>query len=362
MADQGQRTEQPTQRRVEKAREEGNFAVSRDFVSALQFLAFVVLLTSFSTEFLVGARRLTRYLLARGFQADLSAADLVSLYRGRFLPALVPLLLGGLLLIAITVVVQLATTKFGLSLKKLQPDFDRLNPINKLKGIPRQNVPQFLQSLVLMPLFLVAVFLIVSDNFTAYLRLPLLNVESGLTLVGRSVEELLWKAAGLFFVVGVVDLVRQRRRYRKDLRMTKQEVRDEMKEVEGNPHTKARIRRLQRDLVRRQMMGDVATASAVVVNPTHYAVAIRYEVETMAAPKVVAKGRNYLARRIRERAMEHEVPIVENPPLARALYQAGEVGQDIPVHLYRAVAEILAYIYRIMNGRLPGQHGNRGKG
>jgi flagellar biosynthetic protein FlhB len=102
------------------------------------------------------------------------------------------------------------------------------------------------------------------------------------------------------------------------------------------------------------MMRDVATASAVVVNPTHYAVALRYEIDSMAAPKVVAKGRNFLAQRIRERAAEHQIPIVENPPLARALYKSVEVGQDIPVHLYRAVAEILAYIFRIMHGNLPG--------
>ena len=145
--------------------------------------------------------------------------------------------------------------------------------------------------------------------------------------------------------------------------MTKQEVRDEVKEVEGNPHTKARIRRLQRDLLRRQMMSDVASASAVITNPTHYAVAIRYDMDNAGAPKVVAKGKNYLARRIRERAHEHEIPIVENPPLARALYKAADIGQEIPVHLYRAVAEVLAYIYRIMDGRMPGAAtGLAGKG
>jgi len=201
-----------------------------------------------------------------------------------------------------------------------------------------------------MPLFLYAVYFIVSENAAAFLQLPLLGVESGLRLLGVSIEELFWKAAALFLVLGVIDLIRQRRRYVKDLRMTKQEVRDEFKEVEGNPHTKARIRRLQRDLVRRQMMADVAGATAVVVNPTHFAVAIRYDADSMAVPTVVAKGRDYLAQRIREKAAEHQVPIVENPPLARSLYKSVEIGHEIPAHLYRAVAEILAYIYRIANG------------
>ena len=136
--------------------------------------------------------------------------------------------------------------------------------------------------------------------------------------------------------------------------MSKQEIREEMKDIEGNPQMKARVRRLQRDRARRQMMKEVPKATAVVVNPTHYAVAIRYQMDSMAAPQVVAKGKNYLARRIREKALEYQVPIIENPPLAQALYKSVEVGQEIPPELYRAVAEILAYIFKLMNGRLPG--------
>jgi flagellar biosynthetic protein FlhB len=166
--------------------------------------------------------------------------------------------------------------------------------------------------------------------------------------------ELFWKAAGVFFLFGSVDLFRQMRRYKQDLRMSKQDIREEMKDIEGNPQMKARVRRLQRERMRRQMMKEVANATAVIVNPTHFAVAIRYQMETMAAPRVVAKAKNYLAQRIRQRAVENQVPIIENPPLAQALYKSVEVGQDIPPNLYRAVAEILAYIFKLMNGRLPG--------
>ena len=144
-------------------------------------------------------------------------------------------------------------------------------------------------------------------------------------------------------------MVRQQRRFTKSLKMSKQEIRDENKESEGNPEIKARIRRLQRDAARRNMMKAVPTATAVIVNPTHYAVAIRYELEKMAAPQVVAKGKNYLARRIREIAISNQVPIVENQLLAQALYKSADVGQEIPPHLYRAVAEILAYIFKLMN-------------
>ena len=131
--------------------------------------------------------------------------------------------------------------------------------------------------------------------------------------------------------------------------MTKLEVRDELKETEGNPQIKQRVRRIQRDLARRNMMKEIPNATAVIVNPTHFAVAIRYEMEGMAAPRVLAKGKNYLALRIRQIALEHQVPIIENPPLAQALYKSADVGQEIPPHLYRAVAEVLAYIYKLMH-------------
>ena len=165
--------------------------------------------------------------------------------------------------------------------------------------------------------------------------------------------ELFWKAAGVFLVFGAVDLFRQKRRYKQDLKMSKQEIRDEIKEVEGNPLMKQRIRRLRRDMARRRMMQEVPTATAVIVNPTHYAVALKYSMESMAAPMVVAKGKNYLALRIRQKAIENQVPLIENPPLAQALYKSVDVGQEIPAHFYRAVAEVLAYIFKLMNGRRP---------
>jgi flagellar biosynthetic protein FlhB len=148
---------------------------------------------------------------------------------------------------------------------------------------------------------------------------------------------------------GAIDLFRQKRKLDKQLRMTKQEVRDEMKENEGNPQIKSQIRRLRRQLLRGRMMSEVPKATVVLVNPTHYSVAIRYDPATMASPVVVAKGKNYLAKLIREKAVRHQVPIVENQPLARALYSSANVGQQIPIEFYRAVAEILAYLYRMMN-------------
>jgi flagellar biosynthetic protein FlhB len=196
-----------------------------------------------------------------------------------------------------------------------------------------------------------AVWAVAGGNLTAYAGLARQGLAPALHLVAGSVENFLWKAAFLFLAIGIWDLVRVERRHSKSLRMTKQEVREELKETEGDPQIKGRVRRIQRDLARRHMMKEIPKATAVIVNPTHYSVAIRYEMESMAAPLVLAKGKNYLALRIRAIALEHQVPIIENQPLAQALYKSADVGQEIPPHLYRAVAEVLAYIFKLMHPR-----------
>ena len=354
MAD-AQRTEQPTKRRIDRARSEGNFPVSREFISAVHFLGFVALAASFSGIFVMRLVRIMRTLLARAFDTEITVKQVQSLFRDVVVPSLLPALAAAAGLMVLAVFIQLATTKLGISLSKLVPDFKRLNFLNRFSKLPAQNLPSFLQALVLLPLVGFVVYYEASENLGAFLDLSWMGPQVALARVGSVLETLLWRASGLFLVAGFVDLMWQRRRYTNQLRMTKQELRDEAKETDGNPHTKIRVRRLQRDLARRQMMKEIPKATAVIVNPTHYAVAIRYIASSPGAPKVIAKGKNYLALRIRHRAIEHQIPIVENPPLAQAMYKSVDVGQEIPSHLYRAVAEILAYIYRLMGGYLPGQ-------
>jgi flagellar biosynthetic protein FlhB len=353
MADQS-KTEPATQRRLEKAREEGQFPAAREFVSALQFMVFLALLGTGGAAWFAQFRHTTRSLFLLAFAREFRQEDLTRVAWQLAWKHFFPLALGGLAVALASLGFRLITTRFGFSFKKLAPDPGRLNPLSRLKELPRQNLPTLIQSTILLPVFLWAVYVIARDKLDAFLALPLESVTAGWSFLGASLMELFWKASGVFLVFGCVDLARQLHRYKQDLRMSKQEIKEEAKDIEGNPQMKAKIRRLQRDRLRRNMMKEVPRATAVVVNPTHFAVAIRYQVDSMAAPLVVAKGKNYLALRIRQRAIENQVPIIENPPLARALYQSVEVGQEIPPHLYRAVAEILAYIYKLMNGRLPG--------
>lgn len=349
MPEQGQGTEKPSKRRMERARKEGQFAVSREFVAAIQFVGFVWILVTSSGAFLRRSRDFTRFVFMHAFELQLDRTSVVELYKQALVTMLLPVLLAGAGLTLVTFVAQLGTTQFGVSLHKLAPDFNRLNILKKLTDIPQQGFAALTQTLMLVPLLAYAVFKMVSASLASYLALPLLSIQPAVEVVAASYRSLLWKASALLLLIGAVDLLRKQSRHRKMLRMTKQEVKEEMKETEGNPQMKMRVRRIQRDFARRIMMREVPKATAVIVNPTHYAVAISYAMESMAAPKVVAKGRNYLARRIREIAIEHEVPIVENQPLAQALYKSADVGQEIPPHLYRAVAEILAYLFKLMN-------------
>jgi flagellar biosynthetic protein FlhB len=349
MADQSGKTEQPTPKRLDKAREEGRFPASRQLVAAVQFLVFVVLLGAWGGEWLRQMQLLTARLLRSAFTLRLDDVTISSIARDiTWQTALVPAQAGASM-IAAMVAAQLASTRMGVSLQRLAPDLRRLDPLSRLREIPRQNLPAFAHAVLLTPILTVSVAWLVVSGAGAYFRLPFQSVAAGALAVWDQIDGLLWKAALVLAALGALDFVRQRRRYMKDLRMSKQEIREEIKDAEGNPEMKGRVRRLQRDRARRRMMQEIPTATAVVVNPTHYAVAIRYELHSMAAPLVVAKGKNYLALRIRQRATEHQVPIIENPPLARALYGSADVGQEIPPHLYRAVAEVLAYVYRLVH-------------
>ncbi len=326
MAGHDQKTEQPTQRRVKKAREEGNFPSARVFVNALQFLAFVAMMHSWGPVWVTAIHRNLALLLNHASTARMDPKFIVFISLDLTRETLMPLVILGGVLMLVTLAAQFFVTRLGLSLKKLAPDFNRLNPITRVKELPKQNIPAVLQAIVMLPVFGAVVYFLVRDNFDALLTLPLTTTASGAAQVGRTIESLLWKASGLFLIFGLVDLFRQKRRYQQDLKMSKQEIRDELKETEGNPLMKARVRRIRRDMARRRMMQQVPKATAVIVNPTHYAIALQYTMNSQGAPTVVAKGKNYLALRIRQKAIDAGVPLIEN----------------------------LAYVYRLMNGRMPG--------
>lgn len=333
---------------MQKARSEGDFPAVREFVSAIQFFAFILIAGASCPTWIKTVQAAFQLGLRQSFNQSLTANDLILIFQRLSGAVLSPLAFLGLAMLAVTIFFQLASANLSFSVARLAPKFDRINPVRKLKDMPGRNFGNFLQALVMIPVIFWITWTLIRDRYADLLHLPLLSVVSAASAAGLLIKDAMRKSAFALLVLGLFMLMRERSKYGKRLRMSKQDLRDELKDTEGNPQTKARIRRLQRDLRRRNMMKDVAKATAVVVNPTHYAVAIRYEQGIMAAPMVVAKGKNYLAARIRQRANENQVPIIENPPLAQALYKSVDVGQEIPAHLYRAVAEILAYIFKLM--------------
>jgi len=345
----GQQTEKATPQHLKKAREKGDFPAAREFVGAFQFFAFVTLAGAYFPSWVAKLQAVIRTGLRQAFTATLTAGDVMNMLWRLSAAALLPLAILGGVLMSITLMLQMGATNMGISLARLAPSLERLNPANKLKQMPGNNMANFLQAAVMIPVMFWLTWALVADRLGDILRLPLMPISSAAATTGMLIHDALKKSSFLLVALGSVMLIRERARYSKRMRMSKQEIRDEHRNMEGNPQIKARVRRIQRDMRRKNMMREVPTATAIIVNPTHYAVALKYDQGSMVAPQVVAKGKNYLAARIRKLALENQVPIIENPPLAQALYKAVDVGQEIPPHLYRAVAEILAYIFKLMN-------------
>ncbi len=360
MPDNGEKTEKATPHRLKKAREEGQFPAAREFVSGVQFFAYVSLAGAYFPQWIGTVQSALRLGLRQAFTdgpapANLAPGDLIAMMLRLANAVLRPLAMLGLAMLAVTIFFQLISTNMGFSFARLAPKFERLNAVQKLKDMPGNNLWSFFQSLVMMPVIFYLAWSMLRGRLPELMHLTMLPIVGAAAMAGLLLKDILHKAALVLIALGVVGLARERSRFGKSMRMSKFDVSEERKQTDGNPQTKSRIRRIQRDMRRRNMMKDVAKATAVVVNPTHYAVALLYEQGSMAAPQVIAKGKNYLAARIRKLAIDNQVPIIENPPLAQALYKSVEVGQEIPAHLYRAVAEILAYIFKLMSNAKPGR-------
>jgi flagellar biosynthesis protein FlhB len=347
-----EKTEPASQRRLEKAREEGQIARSQELnTCAVLFGSGVLLYASAST-----LMRDARQLLAGGL--TLTREQMLDAHQ--LLPALFQLAWQALtalspLLILVVVVVVVSQTGMGgwvFSTKPFMPQFSRLSP---MAGFGRMFSTHSLVELgkALLKTILVAAVVGVAiwQERNTLLALLTMSLPEGVASVGRLLGVTFLAGAGSLVLVAAIDVPFQLWQHHHRLRMTKEEVRQEMKETEGDPHIKARIRQQQREMARRRMMAAVPTADVVVTNPTHYAVALKYESSGGRAPRVVAKGADAVAAKIRELAQEHRVPLLEAPPLARALYKHTNLGDEIPALLYKAVAEILAYVFQLRSYR-----------
>ncbi len=357
-----EKTEKATPKRREEAREKGQVARSQDFSMAVLMMATAALLTiqgprvaslllSNMREFL-GGTPLKHFGLPEAVGILKRIAVLVGLVVG-------PLAAGVLLVALVAGVIQVG---FRITPKALEFKPEKFNPVSGMKRIFNvRGVMRMLFSAAKLVVMGLVLWLTLRGDFGTLLNLSRVDIPVAAGVMLDSVLRLLWVVASVLFVLGVGDLVYQKWQHARDLRMTKQEVKDEQKNAEGDPLIKGRIRQAQKRMARLRMMQEVPKADVVITNPTHAAVALQYDQEVMAAPRVVAKGWNEVALRIREIAAENDVPLYEDPPLARALCRSVEVGDEVPVKFYQAVAAVLSHVYR-MTGKyaeVTGGGGNR---
>lgn len=352
MAGSQEKTEKPTGKRLSEARRKGNVPKSQE-LNALVVLGAGCVAAGLHLQSVPGHfRELMDLFWTNGFLLhELSGSG-----RHLFVSVALSLFRMTAPVVLVTFVFALAVNLFQLkglllTLQPLQPKLSKLNP---LSGIKRFFQLRFLMETVKSSLKILIVFsityLVLKDEASQISILQQMDVVSILAETARMALRILIRAGAVFLVLSLADFYYQKWQNRKDLMMTKQEVKEEHKQAEGNPQVKARIRSIQRTLARQRMMAQVPKSTVVITNPTHYAVALVYR-EGLEAPKVVAKGMNVVAQNIIRTARKHGVPVVQNPPLARALYKQVKLDQTIPEALYRAVAKVLAYVYHQKKAR-----------
>ena len=350
--DGGEKTEPATAKKLKEAREDGKVAKSKEFTAAFDLIVLFLVLKVFISMIGEGFLEVFYYVynLIPDFvsinAADFSEQAVASFFIPialQMLEIVAPFFIFGF---AVTILVSILQVGWKVTTKPMQPKLDRFNPINGFKRIfSKDSVFELLKSILKIGVIIYVAYTSISDKADTIFLLYDIPLNQAIALCGDVIINAGFKISLVYLVVGTADFIYQKYRFNEEMKMTKQEVKDEYKNTEGNPEIKGRQKQRMREASRQRMMQDVPKADVVITNPTHFAVAIKYEPEVNRAPVVLAKGEDYLAQKIKEAAREHNIEIVENKPLARMLYANVEVGNEIPPELYQAVAEILAMVY-----------------
>jgi flagellar biosynthetic protein FlhB len=343
-----EKTEEASPKRIEKAREEGNVPRSRE-------LATCTVLFSAGLGLLMMGEQLNQALkdtITSGLSFERALAFEPSLLLMKISGMISTLLLAfapfALILMAVAIASPILIGGWIFSNKAYLPQFSRINPIQGLSNLISKNAAvELIKAIVKAILVAFVGYMVISNDMEPILSLSLMSVESSISQVGQIMLMGFISIVSVLVFIAAIDVPYQLYQYANKLKMTKEEVKQESKESEGNPEIKARIRQQQREMAKRRMMSEIPKADVVITNPTHYAVAIQYQNEGMSAPIVIAKGADLVALKIREIAAEHRIVTMEAPKLARALYAHTELGQEIPEALYSAVAEVLAYVFQM---------------
>lgn len=345
-----EKTERATPHRRQKAREEGQVAQSRDLNSATALLAVsAVVYFTFGKFYSSWGHLFFSFTSAFAGDGNISVTEAMG-----YLTVAFSLALGWLAFVMIAGIVgaavpSLLQTRFTFSMKGIMPDFNKLNPIEGIKRMfSLRSVFEFVKSIAKISIIGYIGYITIVGEWNQYLITSQEDLLDSSVIIGNMIFQLIMKVGLALLVIGILDIFYQRWEYERSLRMTKKEVKDEMKDYEGNPLIKRKQREKMLMIARSRMMQNVKNADVIVTNPTHIAVALEYKDE-MNAPKVIAKGAGEVAERIKQIGSTYGIPIIENPPLARELFRDVEIGDEIPSRLYKAVAELLVMVYKMKN-------------
>ena len=350
----GEKTEEPTGKKLNDARKEGQVAKSKEIANAFGILALFIISKVYVGT--IGTRFIESFHVVYGqipelvkmYNGNLSVASLQVLLRSmmlRLLTIIAPVLLIGVMVAVICDIVQV---KWRPTTKPIKPKFSKLSPVKGFARIFSPNsLVELLKSLLKLVVIGYVVYSYLKGRVGQIFLLYDITLNQAIGLIGEIAIDLGIRIAMVYMVIAFLDFWYQKWKFRQDMKMTKQEVKDEYKNQEGDPQVKAKQKQRMREASMRRMMSQLPEADVVITNPTHYAVAIKYDPEKYDAPYVLAKGEDYLAQKIKDVAREHEIEIVENKPLARMLYANVEIGGLIPPELYQAVAEVLAFVYHL---------------
>jgi len=344
--DSGQeRTEEATAKRRQDFREKGQVAQSKEVATAALLTMSLLFWVFYASSFWINLEIMFSALLRMmtGFRATPLEVVSLSWEMGVVMGKLLwPVFLLTMLVGFFSSFLQVGPL---LSTKVFQPELSKFNPIKGMaKFVSKRSAVELVKSLAKISLIGFVAYKTVANEFDTALTLALLDLNQTLIFLGEVAFLVIGKTCGIMIALAAIDFAFSRYEMEQKMKMTKQEIKEEFKETEGDPQLKARVRSVQQEMARKRMMAEVPNADVIVTNPTHLSIAISYQRSEMEAPRIVAKGADHLAFRIREIAREHQVPIIENKPVARALYRQ-EVGDEIPEEMFTAVAELLAYVY-----------------
>lgn len=352
----GEKTEPATSKKLEDARKEGQVAKSKEINSAFSLLGLFIMLKisigSIGTKFLESFSGFYNLIpTVVGYKEEVLGVhvfgQIMLQVLLKILLILAPILIVGVIICIVADIIQV---KWKPTSKPLQPKLSKFNPISGLKKIvSARSFFELIKSVFKIGIVCYVSYSTLKDKQEIIFRLYDIPLNLALSYIGEIIINLGIKISAVYMIVGAVDYFYQRHKFNDDMKMTKQEIKDEYKNSEGNPEIKGKIRNKMHEASRRRMMQSLPSADVVITNPTHFAVAIKYDAEVSSAPILVAKGEDFLAQRIKESAKEYHIEIVENKPLARMLYYNVDVGTEVPPELYQAVAEVLAYVYSLKN-------------